>query len=98
MLAFSVSLIPQRKEITVHKIDFYGLSTCIHCKHAMDYLDGYGLQYHKTLVDLLDGEEYDIAVEKVRKLNPSLSFPTILINGKDLVVGFQKDRLDQLLQ
>lgn len=80
------------------EIDFYGLSTCIHCRNAMTYLDGCGFPYNKTLVDLLDGEEYDIVIEKVRKLNPSLSFPTILINGKDLVVGFQKDKLDQLLK
>lgn len=81
----------------MHKIDFYGLSTCIHCKNAMTYLDGRGLQYQKTMVDLLDGTAYDETVEKVRKLNPGLSFPTILINNKDVVVGFQKDKLDQLL-
>lgn len=82
----------------MHKIDFYGLSTCIHCKNAMAYLDGRGLEYHKTLVDLLDGTDYDHAIEKVRKLNPNLSFPTILIDSKDVVVGFQKDKLDELLK
>lgn len=82
----------------MYKIDFYGLSTCIHCKNAMNYLDERGLPYHKTLIDLLDGDEYDHAVEKVRKINPNLSFPTILIDDKDMVAGFHKDKLDQLLQ
>lgn len=82
----------------MHKIVFYGLSTCIHCKNAMDYLDERGLEYHKTFIDLLDGDEYDSVVEEVRKINPNLSFPTILIDGKEMVAGFQKDKLDQLLQ
>lgn len=82
----------------MHTIKFYGLSTCIHCKNAMAYLDGRGLTYDKTLVDLLDGEAYDKAIEEVRKLNPNLSFPTILIDNKDVVVGFQKDKLDELLK
>ena len=79
-------------------IDFYGLSTCIHCKNAMAYLDNHNLSYQKTLIDLLDGDAYDNAIDKVREINPNLSFPTILINGKDVVVGFQKDKLDMLLQ
>lgn len=81
----------------MHDIKFYGLSTCIHCRNAMKYLDEKGVKYHKTLVDLLDGAEYDEAIEAVRKLNPNLSFPTILIDNKEVVVGFDKDKLEKLL-
>ena len=81
----------------MYNIKFYGLSTCIHCKHAMTYLDGRGLKYDKTLVDLLDGDDYDKAVEDVRKINPNLSFPTILVDDKHVVVGFQQEKLDELL-
>lgn len=80
------------------KIQIYGLSTCIHCRNAMKYLDEKGLKYDKTMVDLLDGDQYDAAIEDVRKINPNLSFPTIVINNKYVVAGFQKDKLDDLLE
>lgn len=80
----------------MHNIKFYGLSTCIHCKNAMQYLNEKGVEYDKTMVDLLDGDEYEHAIEAVRKLNPALSFPTIVVDG-ETVVGFNKDKLEKLL-
>lgn len=82
----------------MHTIKLYGLSTCIHCKNAIAYLDEKGLTYDKTFVDLLNGDDYDRMVEEVRKLNPNLSFPTILIDDKEVVVGFHNNKLDELLK
>jgi glutaredoxin len=35
-------------------------------------------------------------IEEVKKINPSVSFPTIVINGKTLV-GFDKAKVDEAL-
>lgn len=78
------------------QIKLYALSTCIHCKQTKEYLEGCGKAYECVFVDKLEGEERRKAVEAVRKLNPSLSFPTLVI-GDDVVVGFKKERIEELL-
>jgi glutaredoxin-like protein NrdH len=77
-------------------VQVYALSTCIHCKKAKQYLDECKVPYETIHVDLLSGEERKAAIEAVKKLNPSLSFPTICINGK-VVVGFNQTEIDKAL-
>ena len=78
------------------KIRFYGLSTCIHCKHAMQFLDGNNVDYECILVDLLIGDERKQALAIVKEINPECSFPTIQI-GVTVVVGFNPDAFRKAL-
>lgn len=71
-------------------IKVYALSTCIHCKKAKDFLTGQDLEYDCVYVDRLSGDERNDTMREVRKLNPKMSFPIILI-GDAVIVGFQKD-------
>ncbi len=71
-------------------IKVYALSTCIHCKKAKEFLTGQDLTYECVHVDQLTGDERKAIVEEVKKVNPRLSFPTIVI-GDTVIVGFQKD-------
>ena len=82
-----------------HKIEFYGLSTCIHCKHAREFLEKHNLKFDLHYVDLLEGEERAQALETVKKYNPQISFPTIIIDdGKHVVVGFKPEALEEILE
>ena len=82
-----------------HTIDFYGLSTCIHCKHAREFLEQNSVDCKPVYVDLLEGEERGKALDVVRHYNPNISFPTIIIDkGKEVVVGFQPERLTKVLE
>jgi glutaredoxin len=47
-------------------------------------------------VDKLEGDERKQTIEAVKKHNPAVSFPTIVI-GDDVVVGFNKDKIDKAL-
>ena len=47
-------------------------------------------------MDQLTGDERKAVVEEVKKYNPSVSFPTIVIDGK-VVVGFNQDKIDEAL-
>lgn len=79
-----------------NSIKFWGLSTCIHCKKAKQYLDDLGLAYELTYVDKLEGDERKQTVDEIKKLNASLSFPTILI-GETVVVGFNEADMKKAL-
>jgi glutaredoxin-like protein NrdH len=79
-----------------NNVKLYALSTCIHCKHTKEYLDECGTKYECVYVDQLKGEERKQVVEEVKKHNPSLSFPTLIIDGK-VIVGFKKEEIKELL-
>lgn len=78
-------------------VKVFALSTCIHCKNAKDYLDQCGVKYDCVHVDLLTGQERKDMIEEVRRHNGSVSFPTLVINGK-VVVGFNKEKIDEALK
>jgi glutaredoxin-like protein NrdH len=77
-------------------IKVYALSTCIHCKHAKEFLTEQQIPYDCVFVDQLTAEERKTVMDVVRKLNPSLSFPTIVIGDK-VIVGFHRDELEKAL-
>ncbi|WP_449242811.1 glutaredoxin family protein [Desulfovibrio sp.] len=79
-----------------HDIRLYALSTCIHCKNTKSYLDECGDAYECVFVDKLEGEERKRIIDEVKKLNPAVSFPTMVIDG-EVIVGFNKDRINKAL-
>lgn len=79
------------------KVTLYALSTCIHCKNTKAYLDECGVLYDCVFVDQLTGQERSDIVNEVKKHNPSLSFPTLVI-GDEVVVGFNKDKISEALK
>ena len=59
-------------------------------------MSDHGVVYFCTDVDLLAGEERQRAIDEVRKINPSCSFPTILIGDK-VIVGFDESAIREAL-
>jgi glutaredoxin-like protein NrdH len=79
-----------------NNVKLYALSTCIHCKNTREFLEECGTKYDCVYVDKLEGDERKKVVDEVKKHNPSLSFPTLIINGK-VIVGFKKEEIKELL-
>lgn len=77
-------------------VKVYALSTCVHCQHCKDYLDELGQPYDCVYVDRLAAEERAEAMAAVRKVNPAMSFPTVIVEGV-AIVGFDKEALDKAL-
>ena len=71
----------------------YALSTCIHCKNTKQFLDEKSIDYDFVYVDKLTGEEREKAIEEVKKYNPKLSFPTIVVDGDKIIVGLKQDEI-----
>ena len=74
----------------------YTLSTCSHCKATKRFMDDNDIEYSFSDVDQLHGEERASVLEEVKKINPRLSFPTIII-GDHIIVGFKENEIREAL-
>jgi glutaredoxin-like protein NrdH len=77
-------------------VKIYSLSTCSHCKDAKRLLKECEVNYDFVDVDLLNKDELAAVIEKIRKINPRCSFPTIVIGNK-VVVGYDEDEIRKAL-
>jgi glutaredoxin len=71
------------------KVFLYALSTCGHCRNAKKLLDAHDIEYDFVDVDLLPRDEMGKTIEEVRKVNPQVAFPTIVIGDK-VIVGYRE--------
>jgi glutaredoxin len=75
------------------KVVMYGLSTCIWCKKTRQLLTDLGVDFDYIYVDLLNGDEEESAVQEVKRFNPSVSFPTVIINDERAILGFDEQAI-----
>lgn len=74
----------------------YALSTCPYCRMTKKYLDENGVRYDVVDVDLLEGDEKDAVIAKVRELSGGTSFPVLVVDD-DVIVGFNKAAIKERL-
>ena len=79
------------------KVKLYAISTCGWCKKAKNFLNENNIVFEFEDVDLLEGEEKERAREEVARHNPRKSYPTIIIDGEVVIVGFDADKLKEAL-
>ena len=82
----------------IGNVMLYALSTCGWCRKTRQLLNDLGIAYDFTYVDLLTGQERTDVVSVVRKWNPDSSFPTLVIDNKKCIIGFQEDAIRQSLK
>ena len=80
-----------------HHIVFYGLSTCIWCKRTRRFLEDQGVEFEYVYVDKLRGQEREEAVEQIRRWNSAVSFPTVVVDSTQCVVGYKPDEIKKAL-
>ena len=80
-----------------HKVHIFTLTTCSHCKNTKEFLNDSGIEFTFVDVDKTQGEERKATLEEVKKHNPDLSFPTIIIDDEKVIVGFKKAELEEAL-
>ena len=79
------------------EITLYAISTCVWCKRTKKLLGDLGVKYSYIFVDQLDKKTRDEVEAEVVKWNPRCSFPTMVINEKKAIVGFQEDEIREAL-
>ncbi len=73
------------------KVSIYSTPTCTYCKMAKDFFNEKGIAY----------EEFDVAADTVKRQemverSGQMGVPVIDIDGH-IMVGFSKDKLEELL-
>lgn len=77
-------------------IVLYSLSTCPKCKDVKSLLESRGVTFTFHNIDWLSGEERNDTMRSLRKINPEVTFPT-LVAGDAVVVGAKMDRIKEVL-
>ena len=81
-----------------HHVIFYGLSTCVWCRRTRQFLEDQGVKFDYVYVDLLKGQERKEAMEQVRRWNSAVSFPTIVVDDGQCVIGYKPEKLKEALE
>ena len=79
------------------KIVFYALSTCVWCKKTKKLLNELGIAYDYVYVDLLADDEKENLKKEIEKWNPRGSFPTIVVNDSEVIVGYDVEKIKELM-
>ncbi|GAA5819706.1 MAG: glutaredoxin family protein [Methanobrevibacter sp. CfCl-M3] len=77
------------------KVILFALSTCQWCKKTRMLLEELKTEYDYIYVDLTSGSERDEVVNELEKWNPDISFPTIVIDDKDTIIGYEVDKIKE---
>ena len=75
----------------------YALSTCPWCRKTKVLLENLRVDYDFENVDLLSSEKRREVMKTVKKLNPALSFP-ILVVGDIQIIGYKEDKIKEVLK
>ena len=79
------------------KVFVYALSTCVWCKRTKRLLKELGVRYSYVDVDTLDSDEQKATKDTVRRWNPKCSFPTVIVNEGECIVGHNEKKLKEAL-
>lgn len=79
------------------RVVLYAISTCAWCKKTKRLLGEIGVAYDYLDVDLLGREKRREVEAEVKRWNPRVSFPTIVVNGTESIVGFNELRIREML-
>lgn len=80
------------------KLVLFALSTCGWCKKTRALIEELNADYDYVYVDLLKGKEREEVVNMIKKWNPQISFPTLVINDKECIIGFKEDEIREALE
>ena len=79
------------------KVTLYALSTCGWCKKTKELLSSLDIGFNYIYVDLLKGDDRSNIIDEVKRYNPGLSFPTLVV-GEKSIVGFHEMEIREALK
>ncbi len=80
------------------KVTMFALSTCVWCKKTKKLLQELGVDYSYIDMDQLDEDIKEKYVGELKSWNPSCSYPTLVINNKDCIVGYEEEKIREALK
>ncbi len=82
----------------VARLKLYTLSTCGWCKKTKSFLGDLGIAYEYIDVDLLPEPEKEVVMEDLVKWNPRCSFPTLVVNEQECIIGFSEEKIREVVE
>lgn len=79
------------------KVVLYALSTCGWCGKVKQLLTDLGIDFSYVYVDRLPPAELKEVYEEVKQWNPHGTFPTLVLNGEKVIVGFREREIREAL-
>ena len=80
-----------------HVVMLYAISTCGWCRRTRQFLEDQDVAFDFIYMDLIKGQEREDALEEVRRWNPATSFPTLVVDGEQSVVGYRVPQIKEVL-
>ncbi len=75
------------------KVLLFTLSTCVWCRKTKRLLEELKVAYDYIDVDLLEENEQQEADRALERWNPRLSYPTLVIDDEEVIIGFKEDQI-----
>ena len=79
------------------QVKLFALSTCVWCKRTKRLLNEMGVDYDFVDVDLLPEDEEREIRDYIDRLDTDGGFPVIIIDGKEVISGYDEYRIRQAL-
>jgi glutaredoxin-like protein NrdH len=81
-----------------HKVLLYTISTCAWCKRAKKFLTENNIEYEYVDIDVCNREDREKIREAILSRGGRLSYPTVIVDDRSLITGFNEDRLREVLE
>ena len=75
------------------RVRLYALSTCPQCKQVKEFLSKKNIGYELIEVDLLDSGEQWLTSKELKKYDPVVAYPTVII--EEFIKGYNEEALKE---
>jgi glutaredoxin len=79
------------------QIILYALSTCVWCGRVKSLLQDMGVAYDYVYVDNLAVDDRGKTMEEIKRWNPRCSFPSLVINNAQCIIGFEEKKIREAI-
>lgn len=80
------------------RVKLFALSTCVWCKRTKRLLNDLGVEYDGVDVDLLSASEERKVRAILDDLDTDGGYPILVIDNKEVISGFDEDRIREALE
>ena len=81
-----------------HRVFMCATSTCAWCKRAKKFLEDNKIEYEYVDVDLCSREDREKIRRDILRRGGRLSYPTIIVDDKIMITGFQESKIREALE
>jgi len=81
-----------------HRVLIYAISTCAWCKRAKKFLKDSDIEYEYVDIDLCSKDDRDKIREAILSRGGRLSYPTVIVDDRVLITGFNEGQLREALE